>query len=110
MKVSTIAGSVLLACIVLSISVVAIADVIKSARKNDNGNRILADIDQTIDKRRHDEAVRLVRYYRQVNEKELAWFHTWHESDEVIYDANGFVVYYNDTQTEADYVWIYEIN
>jgi hypothetical protein len=68
------------------------------------------DVETAIRERRVDPSVRLVTTYREVNEKELAWFSTWHESDDLIYDQGGIVVYYNDTQEGADYVWVYEVN
>ena len=47
---------------------------------------------------------------REVNEKELAWYMTWHESDYLLYDNNGYVMFYSDTAKDKDYVWIYKVN
>ena len=70
----------------------------------------MQEVEQTITSRRVDPRVELIRSHREVNEKELQWFSTWHESDDLIYDKDGIVVYYNDTHEGADYVWIYDVN
>lgn len=100
-KVATIVSAVILMVGIYTLAI---------GREKNPSERLREAVDEAISQRRVDPSVRLVTSYREVTERELDWFVTWHESDDIIFNEDEFVVFYNDTQKDADYVWIYQVN